>query len=137
MAGFQEQKAGNNFGYAVFTSYGCFWLSLCAMLVANAYGVFPVGARDVGAFMLCWTLWTAMIWIISARVHKAMFLTFFLLTAAFVLLDFEKFDGAEIYGTVCNYTLIALVATVWYMQAGIILKDLAGRDVLPMGKAFI
>lgn len=137
VAGFQEQKAGNNFGYAVFTSYGAFWISLCAMLVASKYGVFPVGDRDVGAFMLCWTLWTAMIWIISARVHKVMFLTFTLLTAAFVLLDFEKFGGGEIYGTACNYTLLALVATVWYMQAGIILKDVAGRQVLPMGRAFL
>jgi succinate-acetate transporter protein len=137
VAGFQEQKAGNNFGYAVFTSYGCFWIALCATLVANKYGVFPVTDRDVGCFMVCWTLWTAMIWIISARVHKAMFVTFALLTLAFVLLDFEKYGGGEIYGTACNFTLIALVATVWYMQAAIILKDVAGREVLPMGKALI
>ena len=137
VAGFQEQKAGNNFGYAVFTSYGCFWITLCATLVANKYGMFPVGDQDIGWFMVCWTAWTAMIWVISLRVHKAMFITFALLTAAFVLLDIEKFGGGAVFGTACNYTLIALVAAVWYMQAAIILKDVAGRDVLTMGRAII
>ena len=28
VAGLQEMKTGNNFGYCAFTAYGCFWIAL-------------------------------------------------------------------------------------------------------------
>ncbi|MCB1771269.1 MAG: acetate uptake transporter, partial [Candidatus Competibacteraceae bacterium] len=35
IAGLQEMKTGNNFGYCAFTSYGAFWIALCLMLLGN------------------------------------------------------------------------------------------------------
>ncbi|CAH2604597.1 putative Succinate-acetate/proton symporter SatP [Rhodovastum atsumiense] len=133
-AGLQEQRAGNNFGYAAFTSYGAFWISLAAMLVANKYGVFPVTDRDVGSFMLVWTIWTGIMLIASARIHATMFTVFALLFGAFVLLDIEKFGGGEAFGLACTVTLLVLVSVVFYMLTSILLKDLTGRDILPVGR---
>ena len=31
IAGFLEQKTGNNFGFAAFTTYGAFWIGLGAL----------------------------------------------------------------------------------------------------------
>ena len=69
---------------------------------------------------------------------KILLSLFALLFLAFVLLDAEKFGGGEVFGLACSYTLIVLVAVVFYMLAGIILKDVSGgRDVLPMGKPLV
>lgn len=43
IAGFQEMRTGNSFGYCAFTSYGCFWISLTFMLLANHFGIFKSG----------------------------------------------------------------------------------------------
>jgi uncharacterized protein len=37
IAGFQEQKMGNHFGYSAFVSYGAFWISLCLLLLGNHF----------------------------------------------------------------------------------------------------
>lgn len=136
MAGLQEQKMGNNFGYSAFTSYGSFWISLCAILVAKNYNLFPVSKSDVGWFLVAWTLYTAIMWIGSMKISKAMFFTFTTLLIGFILLDMENL--AEIEGVNLGFlagldlTLCALGA--WYMMASAIYKDLFGRDVLPVGK---
>ena len=35
VAGFLEQKTGNNFGFAAFTSYGAFWIGLGIIWILN------------------------------------------------------------------------------------------------------
>ena len=91
IAGLQEQKMGNNFGYCAFTSFGCFWISLCAILVAKNYNLFPVSKADVGWFLIGWSLFSTILWIGSIKISKAMFLTFTTLMIGFVLLDLEHF----------------------------------------------
>ncbi|HYD65206.1 acetate uptake transporter, partial [Azospirillum sp.] len=36
VAGLQEMKTGNNFGYSAFTAYGCFWIALGLMQIGSA-----------------------------------------------------------------------------------------------------
>ena len=136
MAGLQEQKMGNNFGYCAFTSYGAFWISLCAILVAKNYNLFPVSKTDLGWFLVGWTLFSSILWIGSIKISKAMFFTFTTLVIGFVLLDLEHFveiEGVNLaFLAGLDLTLCALGA--WYMMASAIFKDLFGRDVLPVGK---
>lgn len=40
IAGLQELKTGNNFGYCAFTGYGCFWISLTFLLIGNHYDLY-------------------------------------------------------------------------------------------------
>ncbi|MGL5546466.1 MAG: acetate uptake transporter, partial [Tannerellaceae bacterium] len=40
IAGFQENKAGNNFGYSAFVSYGAFWIGLVSIWVLNHFGIY-------------------------------------------------------------------------------------------------
>lgn len=136
IAGFQEMKTGNNFGYCAFTSYGAFWIALCLMLLAGNFGVFKAGTTDVGWFLVAWTLFTAILWVGALRIHGAMALTFSLLLAGFVLLDLGHF-GFHALNTVAAYVLIGCALSAWYMMARILLNDLCGREVLPAGKAWI
>ena len=136
MAGLQEMKTGNNFGYCAFTSYGAFWIALCLMLLAGNYGLFKASHTDVGWFLVAWTLFTVILWVGSLRIHGAMATTFTLLLAGFVLLDLGHF-GFPVCNTIAAYVLIGCALMAWYMMARIILNELYGRELLPAGKAWV
>ena len=138
IAGFQEQKVGNNFGYSAFVSYGAFWIGLGLMWIINAvqFQPFVVSHTDVGWFLVAWTGYTAILWVASFRVHRSMAVTFTLLIAGFVLLDIGHF-GPAVFNTVAAYVLIACALMAWYMMAAVILNDLAGGVVLPLGRPWV
>ena len=136
IAGLQEMKTGNNFGYCAFTSYGAFWLSLCAMLIAGQLGFLKASTTDVGWFLVVWTLFTAILWVGALRIHGAMATTFTLLLVGFVLLDVGHF-GFPVFNKVAAYVLIGCALSAWYMMARIILNELYGRELLPAGKAWV
>ncbi|HIJ37874.1 MAG TPA: acetate uptake transporter [Rhodospirillaceae bacterium] len=133
IAGYQEQKMGNNFGYCAFTAYGAFWISLCAMIVAGKFDLFTASKTDVGYFLIAWTLFSFILFIGSTKVHMAMFLTFLTLMIGFVLLDLAHFGYPELT-VYAGYDLMACALLAWYMMAHVIFLDLFGRDVLPVGK---
>ncbi len=136
IAGLQEMKTGNNFGYCAFTSYGAFWIALCAMLLGGHFGIFKASTTDVGWFLVAWTLFTVILWIGSWRIHGAMAVTFTLLLAGFVLLDLGHF-GFPVCNTIAAYVLIGCALSAWYMMARILLNELYGRDILPAGKPWV
>ncbi len=132
IAGFQEQKMGNNFGYSAFVSYGAFWIGFSIIKLCNHYGVYPSTGTDVGYYLIGWTLYTLIMFVASFRVHKAMMFTFGTLLLGFILLDLEHFGFPQLQ-TAAAIDLIICAFAAWYMMAGIIINDLAGKTVLPMG----
>jgi succinate-acetate transporter protein len=72
----------------------------------------------------------------SLRVHKTMTFTFATLFVGFILLVLEHFYFPELK-KLAAIDLIICAFAAWYMMAGIIINDLAGKTVLPMGKKFI
>lgn len=136
MAGLQEFKAGNNFGYSAFTSYGAFWIALCIILLFNKYDIYKSSGTDVGYFLIVWTLYTAIMWVAAMRIHSAMASTFTLLLAGFILLDLAHF-GYPAMTKVAAYVLILCALNAWYMMAHVIFLGIFGRDVLPVGKPWI
>lgn len=136
IAGLMEQKTGNNFGYAVFTSYGAFWIGLGIIWMLNHFEVYASSGTDVGMYLVAWTLLTIIFWIGSMRIHSAMFITFTLLLIGFLLLDLGHF-GFPVLNVVAGYVLILCALGAWYMLAGIVLNELAGKTILGMGKPLI
>jgi succinate-acetate transporter protein len=65
-----------------------------------------------------------------------MTVTFGLLLIGFILLDLEHF-GFEFLKPIAAVELILCAFAAWYMMAGIIINDLAGKTVLPMGKKLV
>jgi len=137
IAGLQEMKTGNNFGYCAFTAYGAFWISLVLMLIGGNYGLFKADHHDLGLFMLGWTLFTAILWVGSLRIHGAMATTFTLLLIGFILLDIELLGDKPLFKLLAGYELMACALSAWYMMARAILNELYGRDLLPAGKPWI
>ncbi len=136
VAGFQEMKTGNNFGYCAFSSYGAFWISLCLMLLGKHFNVYAPSHSDIGFFMIGWTLFTVILWAASLRIHGAMAWTFTLLLIGFILLDLAHF-GFPGLTVVAGYELMVCALGAWYMMARTILNEVYGREILPAGKAWV
>ncbi len=136
IAGLLEQKTGNNFGFAAFTSYGAFWIGLGIIWILNHFGIYTSSGSDVGMYLVAWTLLTVIFWIGSMFIHSAMATTFTSLLIGFILLDLGHF-GLPILNVVAAYVLIFCALSAWYMMAAIILNELAGKELLKSGKAWI
>lgn len=135
IAGFMEQKVGNNFGFSAFVAYGSFWIGLGIIWLLNHYGVYPASTTDVGWYLVAWALYTCILLVASFYVHKAMAVTFILLEIGFILLIIGHF-GFPIMNKVAGFELIFCALAAWYMMAAIIINDLAGKTVLPLGEAW-
>lgn len=136
IAGLQEMKTGNNFGYSAFTSYGAFWIALVLMLMGNQFGWFAASTTDVGWFLVAWMLYTAIMWVGAMRVNGALAWTFTLLLGGFLLLVMGHF-GDPIWNVVAGYELMVCALSAWYIMAHLIYADVYGRDVLPVGRAWL
>jgi hypothetical protein len=136
IAGLQEMKTGNNFGYSAFTSYGAFWIALVLMLMGNSFGWFVVSSADIGWFLVAWMLYTAIMWVGSMRVNGMLAWTFTLLLTGFILLVVGHF-GDPMWNVVAGYELMVCALCAWYVMAHIIFADVFGRDVLPVGRAWL
>ena len=138
IAGFMEQKTGNNFGFCAFVGYGAFWLWLCAYIVGDSTGLalFKLADSDLAYMLAGWGLFTFGLWIASWRVSKAMWLTFLTLTLGFAGLALVKWGHTELLKPAA-YDLIVCALTAWYMMFSIIFKSVFGRDVLPMGRPIL
>jgi succinate-acetate transporter protein len=136
IAGFQEFKCGNNFGYSAFVSYGSFWISLGVIFLMNHFKIYNSSTTDVGWFLVAWTLYTFVMWIAAMRIHGAMAMTFTLLLIGFILLDLGHF-GFPAMTKVAGYELMLCALSAWYMMASSIYAQVFGRVVLPLGKPWI
>lgn len=136
IAGFMEQKMGNNFGFAAFSSYGSFWIGLGIIWILNYFEIYTSSGTDVGMYLIVWTLLTLIFWIGSLFIHTAMAFTFTTLLIGFMLLDLAHF-GFPLLTEVAAYVLIVCALGAWYMMAAIIINDLAGKNILKVGKPWI
>jgi succinate-acetate transporter protein len=146
VAGFQEFKAGNNFGYSAFTAYGAFWLALgFIFLILNLQGLpnsviggpLKITATDIGYFLLAYTIYTAIMFIGSLAVHMAMTLTFLTLLLGFIGLDFVFLQGMKSVLTITAIDLIVCAGLALYMMAHAVFLQVYGRDILPVGKPLV
>ena len=146
IAGFQEFKAGNNFGYSAFVSYGAFWLALALIFLVMDLQHAPnsfigdhlkITGFDVGMFLVGFTIYTAIMLVASCAVHTAMFLTFFTLVLGFIGLDLVFLAGMKNLLTITAWDLVICALLAWYMMAHVIFLQVFGRNVLPVGGPLI
>jgi uncharacterized protein len=135
IAGIMEWKKGNTFATTAFTSYGFFWLSLAVLVVLPKLNL--IGATDESAkaaYLAMWGLFTAVMFIGTFRLSRALQVVFGTLTVLFFLLAYGDFAGAStefkhftgFEGLVCGFAAI-------YTGLAQVLNELYGRTVLPLG----
>jgi len=143
MAGFQEFKCGNNFGYSAFCSYGAFWIALGLIFLLSdcvppEWKALKITPKDTGLFLVGYTIYTFFMWIAAMRIHTAMALTFTTLILGFIGLDLVFLAGMK--EQLLRITAIDLFACAFlalYMMAAAIYAQVFGRPILPLGKPWI
>lgn len=137
IAGIMEWKKNNTFAATAFISYGFFWLSLVTLIVLTKLGLgAPSDETAMSAYLAIWGLFTAVMFIGTFRLNRALQVIFGTLTLLFFLLAIGDFTGASAgfkhftgyEGLVCGFSAI-------YAGLAQILNELFGKIVLPLGPA--
>ncbi len=136
IAGIMEWKKGNTFATTAFISYGFFWISFVTLVLLPRIipSVVPANETAVAAYLAMWGLFTAVMFLGTFRLNRALQVVFGTLTILFFLLAYGDFTGASadfkhatgFEGLLCGFAAI-------YTGLAQVLNELAGKIVLPLG----
>lgn len=135
IAGIMEWKKGNTFATAAFSSYGLFWLTLVVLILLPKLNLSPpADSTAMAAYLAMWGLFTAVMFVGTFRLNRALQIVFGTLTVLFFLLAFGDYTGAGAgfkhftgyEGIICGFSAI-------YTGLAQVLNELYGKVVLPLG----
>ena len=134
VAGIMEFKKGNTFGTVAFTSYGMFWLSLVALIQFGGLGwaAKPEESAMV-AYLVMWGLFTAVLFVGTFKLNKALQVVFGTLTVLFFLLAAGDALGSSAIKMVAGYEGIFCGLSAIYAALAQVLNEVYGKTVLPLG----
>jgi succinate-acetate transporter protein len=121
VAGFQEFKTGNNFGFAAFTTYGAFWLALGGILKSGPTGLFAITNHDIGWFLIIFTLLTLIYFFGAMRQSTGLSIVFLTLFLGYVFLDIFFLGDVSAFKTIAAIDLTICALSAWYVMAHVAL----------------
>jgi succinate-acetate transporter protein len=135
VAGIMEWKKGNTFAATAFTSYGMFWLSLVALVVLPKAGLGVAGPSGMAmpAYLAMWGLFTAVLFIGTLRLNRALQVVFASLTILFALLAIGDAQGSTAIGRIAGWEGLFCGASAVYAGLAQVLNEVYGRTVWPLG----
>jgi hypothetical protein len=134
IAGIIESKKNNTFGLVAFVSYGSFWLTLVALIVMPKLGWIPPASESaMVAYLIMWGIFTALLFIGTLRISRSLQFIFATLAILFFLLALGDYSGNEFLKTFTGYEGIICGGSAIYTGAGVLLNEMYGREVLPLG----
>lgn len=136
IAGLMEWRKGNTFATTAFVSYGFFWLSLVALVLLPKIIPSVVAANEtaMAAYLALWGLFTAVMFLGTFRLNRALQVVFGTLTILFFLLAIGDFTAASAsfkHGTGWEGVVCGLAAI--YTGLAQVLNELSGKIMLPLG----
>ena len=134
ITGIMEWKKGNTFGCTAFTSYGLFWLSLVFLLVFPqvGWGVATETSAMV-AYFIMWGIFTAVMFVGTLKLNKALQFVFCSLAILFFLLAAGDLSGNTVVTRIAGIEGIVCGASAIYAALAQVLNEVYGRVVLPLG----
>jgi uncharacterized protein len=133
IAGIMEWKKNNTFGTTAFTSYGLFWLSLVVLVWTPASIATATSATALSAYLAIWGLFTAVMFVGTLRLNRALQFVFGTLTILFFLLAYAKYTGNAGLTHVAGYEGIVCGLSAMYTGLAQVLNEVFGATVLPLG----
>jgi len=133
IAGILEWKKGNTFGTTAFTSYGLFWLSLVGLVVmpAMGWGAAPENSAMV-AYLFMWGLFTAVMFVGTLRLNRALQFVFASLALLFFLLALGDATGSTMIKHIAGYEGIICGLSAIYTALAQVLNEVYGRTIAPI-----
>ncbi len=136
IAGTMEWKKGNTFAATAFTSYGMFWLSLVALVVMPKAGLgVSAPGKDLAmpAYLVTWGIFTAVLFIGTLRLNRALQVVFGTLTVLFFLLAIGDGSGNEAITRFAGWEGLVCGASAVYTGLAQVLNEVYGKTVWPLG----
>ena len=135
IAGIMEWRKGNTFAATAFVSYGLFWLSLVTLIILAKLGWgAPSNDTAMAAYLAMWGLFTAVMFVGTLRLNRALQIVFATLTVLFFLLAIGDFTAASAgFKHVTGYEGILCGFSAIYAGLAQVLNELFGKIVLPLG----
>ena len=129
-AGLMEMPRGNTFGFVAFCAYGAFWWTFALFVEFFAA---KVPGPFVGWWLLCWGVFSLMMWFGSMALNRALQLIFLALWITFFLLAGGELLGIGSLHTLGGYFGLLTALLAFYLAAAEIVNETHGRTVLPIG----
>ena len=136
IAGMMEWKKGNTFATTAFISYGFFWLSFVTLVLLPKIipSVTPATENAVATYLTMWGIFTAVMFLGTLRLNRALQFVFGSLTVLFALLAYADFTGAsDGFKHFTGYEGIVCGLAAIYTGLAQVLNELYGKTVLPLG----
>jgi len=135
IAGIMEWRKGNTFATTAFLSYGLFWLSLVTLIILAKLGWgAPSNDTAMAAYLAMWGLFTAVMFVGTLRLNRALQIVFATLAVLFFLLAIGDFTAASAgFKHVTGYEGILCGFSAIYAGLAQVLNELFGKIVLPLG----
>ena len=135
VAGIMEWRKGNTFATTAFISYGLFWLSLVTLIILAKLGWgAPSNDTAMAAYLAMWGLFTAVMFVGTLRLNRALQIVFATLTILFFLLAIGDFTAASAgFKHVTGYEGILCGFSAIYAGLAQVLNELFGKIMLPLG----
>jgi len=136
IAGIMEWKKKNTFAATAFISYGFFWLTLVALLVLPKIvaGIAPTTPDALAVFLALWGVFTAVMFVGTLKLNRALQFVFASLTVLFFLLVAAKHTGNESIEHLAGYEGVVCGLSAIYTGLAQVLNELYGRTLLPLGQ---
>jgi len=135
IAGIMEWRKNNTFAGTAFVSYGLFWLSLVTMIILTKLGWGAASNETaMAAYLAIWGLFTAVMFVGTLLLNRALQVVFGTLAILFFLLAIGDFTGASAgFKHFTGYEGIFCGFSAMYAGLAQVLNELFGRSVVPLG----
>lgn len=133
VAGMMEWKKGNTFGTTAFTSYGFFWLALVGLLILPELGIGEAADKTTMAWFLgLWGVFTAVLFIATLRMNRALQFVFASLALLFFTLALGDALNDPTITQIAGYIGIICGLSAMYTALGQVLNEVYGRELVPL-----
>ncbi len=132
-AGIMEWKKGNTFGTTAFLSYGLFWLTLVALILMPAKGLGNTTENTaMAAYLFMWGLFTAVMFVGTLKMNRALQFVFASLAILFFLLAVGDYTNIAVIKQIAGYEGIVCGFSAIYTAMALVLNEVYGKTVLPV-----
>ncbi len=134
IAGIMEWRKGNTFATTAYLSSGYFWFTLAGLLIFPKAGLGTApGPEAMAAYLAIWGAFTAVMFIGTLRLNRALQTVFLSLAVLFFLLAIGDITGLGWITTVAGYEGIFCGASAIYTGLAQVMNEVYGRTVAPLG----
>ncbi|MDD5570682.1 MAG: acetate uptake transporter [Bacteroidales bacterium] len=133
IAGIMEWKKNNTFGTTAFTAYGLFWLSfVCLLVMPKANLAAAPWKNEMAAYLFMWGVFTAVMFVGTLKMNRAIQVVFLSLAVLFFLLAFGKYCESDLLMKIGGWEGIFCGCSAIYTCLAQVLNEVYGKTVLPL-----